>query len=544
MRVMLSANGLWIVHRVVWSILFVDAWFKVLLAIMNETVKTVSDKDVEPLHPQEQPLSPLRVVFVHLDWGIGGAEQLMLQLCQATQQIAQNTQQPVDIHLVTSYCNPNHCFALLHPDTGSLYRYLNVWGSWIPPHIIANKGKAIMSTIRLLYLAARIVHHPTLSKADVIVLDVLPTPLWIFRSLCPFASLMFYCHFPDQLLIRHISDERYSLIDALFKLYRKILNSIEEQSMILADTIIVNSKFTQQTVRQTFPSLQGHPLPVLYPALEITAPPVVDDSSKALYKEKLSNLIVSLNRFERKKNLGLLIEAMAWIQQRFPALSSKDSVHLVIAGGYDRLNVENVEYRIELQHLANDLNVKVDFRQSISDDERARLLHTATMVVYTPTNEHFGIVPLEAMYAGTPVIACNSGGPVETIVDGETGYLCESTPEAFGTAIAELLNYPDRARSMGQMGHNHVLQNFSPQHMQKEWQRLVFKTMELSQRRRFQCRNVYRVVSPRILLYIFECIAVLLLLVFLTWFLQYVTMLKPQQSLLSGIRHIFRGDEL
>lgn len=511
---------------------------------MIEAAKTAIERNSVPLTPQrDQPLSSLSVVFVHLDWGIGGAEQLMLQLCQATQQIESdpNTHQRVDIHLVTSYCNPNHCFALLQPN-GSLHQYLNVWGSWIPSHIIADKGKAIMSTIRLLYLAIRIVHHPILSKADVIVLDVLPTPLWIFRYLCPLASLLFYCHFPDQLLIRRSRPDRQSFMDVLFTIYRKLLNAIEAQSMILADTIIVNSKFTQQTVRQTFPSLQDHPLPVLYPALEIT--PSVDDSSQARTDKKQPNLVVSLNRFERKKNLGLLIEAMAWIQKQHPKLSTKSSVNLVIAGGYDRLNVENVEYRIELQHLADKLNVKVDFRQSISDAERSQLLNTATMVVYTPTNEHFGIVPLEAMYAGTPVIACNSGGPIETIVHGKTGFLCESTPEAFGASIAELLHHPDRSRRMGQTGHDHVLQNFSPQHMQREWQRLVFQTIDLSKQRRFRYQNVYRVISPRSLLYIFECLVVLMFSVFLTWALQCATVLKPQQSLLGAFRKIFRSEEL
>jgi alpha-1,3/alpha-1,6-mannosyltransferase len=512
-------------------------------ATSNGTVETVIERDMEQPHI-EQSLTSLRVVFVHLDWGIGGAEQLMLQLCQATQQIENDpsTHQRIDIHLVTSYCSPDHCFALLHPNTGSLHQYLNVWGSWIPSHVIADKGKAIMSTIRLLYLAIRIVHHPILSKADVIVLDVLPTPLWIFRYFCPLASLLFYCHFPDQLLIRHMRNDHHSFLDVLFAFYRKLLNVIEERSMILADTVVVNSKFTQRTVRQTFPSLQDHPLPVLYPALEIT--PSLDDSSHEQTFVKQPNLVVSLNRFERKKNLDLLVEAMAWIQQQHPKLSTTSSVHLVIAGGYDKLNVENVEYRIELQQLANKLNVQVDFRQSISDAERTQLLHTATMVVYTPANEHFGIVPLEAMYAGTTVIACNSGGPVETIVHGETGFLCEPTPEAFGTSIAELLHHPDRARRMGQVGRDHVLQNFSPQHLQREWQHLVYQTIERSEERRLRFRNVYRVVSPRTLLYIFECLAVFMLSVFLTRLLQYMTILQPQQSLLSAFRRIFQRDEL
>ena len=51
------------------------------------------------------------------------------------------------------------------------------------------------------------------------------------------------------------------------------------------------------------------------------------------------------------------------------------------------------------------------------------------MNLYTPVGEHFGIVPLEAMAAGVPVIAMASGGPLETVKNGETGYLI---PEPFG----------------------------------------------------------------------------------------------------------------
>jgi alpha-1,3/alpha-1,6-mannosyltransferase len=513
------------------------------------------EKECEQLKspPVEVPTQPLRVVFIHLDWGIGGAEQLMLQLCTATKQIEENNhaqggQQLVDIHLVTSYCNPNHCFASLQPDSGILYPYLKVWGSWIPSHVIANKGKAIMSTIRLLYLACRIVHHPIMSKADVMVVDVLPTPLWILRFFCPTASLLFYCHFPDQLLIRNSggsNNNQFTFKSALLTGYRKVLNYIEEQSMILADNIIVNSKFTQQTVRQTFRSLQNHPLPILYPALEIY--PSVEnnkETSKILF-EKQSNLIVSLNRFERKKNLGLLIEAMSWVQHHHPKIgTSTKPTQLVIAGGYDKHNIENIEYRIELQQLANQLHVQVDFRQSISDTERTELLHTATVVVYTPTNEHFGIVPLEAMYAGTPVIACNSGGPIETILHEQTGFLCEPTPEAFGTALAELLYHPDRASSMGQAGHDHVLQKFGPDRLQSEWQDLLFQTIEIGRARQLQYQNLYRVITPRTFLYLFESLVVLILCLCATWLFQYFTVLKPQQSLLSGIRRFLGRDEL
>ena len=58
----------------------------------------------------------------------------------------------------------------------------------------------------------------------------------------------------------------------------------------------------------------------------------------------------------------------------------------------------------------------VIFLKSISNELRSLLLKTADILLYTPENEHFGIVPVEAMYCGTIVIACNSGGPTESII--------------------------------------------------------------------------------------------------------------------------------
>lgn len=71
-------------------------------------------------------------------------------------------------------------------------------------------------------------------------------------------------------------------------------------------------------------------------------------------------------------------------------------------------------------------------------------------------DEHFGIVPLEAMAAHKPVIACNSGGPVETIKDGETGYLCDPTPQQFSSAMAKLVQDPQMAKIMGKEARRHV----------------------------------------------------------------------------------------
>ena len=97
----------------------------------------------------------------------------------------------------------------------------------------------------------------------------------------------------------------------------------------------------------------------------------------------------------------------------------------MIAGGWDPRVAENVEHEQELVKLAEKHQVldKVVFLKSISNDQRLLLLKRTNVLLYTPTNEHFGIVPVEAMYMGCIVLACNSGGPLESVADGSTGYL-------------------------------------------------------------------------------------------------------------------------
>ena len=60
--------------------------------------------------------------------------------------------------------------------------------------------------------------------------------------------------------------------------------------------------------------------------------------------------------------------------------------------------------------------------------------------MYTPKFEHFGIVPLEAMYCGAWVLAHKSGGPMESIIDGKTGNLLDNEePEKWSEKIKEML---------------------------------------------------------------------------------------------------------
>ena len=185
---------------------------------------------------------------------------------------------------------------------------------------------------------------------------------------------------------------------------------------------------TKGVFYDTFTSLRILNPSVLHPSLNTV---MFDNLATKSDKDNTSNnnstIFLSINRYERKKNIALAIEAFEHLLKK-QNQKKCDSLKLVIAGGYDLRVPENVEYHLELKTMAEKAGIssQVEFLQSPSDQTKVELLQTSDCLLYTPSGEHFGIVPVEAMYNELPVIAVNDGGPLETVVDGETGFLKRS----------------------------------------------------------------------------------------------------------------------
>jgi alpha-1,3/alpha-1,6-mannosyltransferase len=166
----------------------------------------------------------------------------------------------------------------------------------------------------------------------------------------------------------------------------------------------------------------------------------------------------------------------------------------IIKGGYDNRVQENVSYHKSLVQLAESLGLKTTTAKNvvtalgISDDIDAlfllsvpntlkeMLLRSARLLVYTPSNEHFGIVPLEAMLAGTPVIATNTGGPLETVVPELTGWLCspddvEAWTEVMDTTLHKLSDA--QRKRMGAAARARVRTEFSDSKMAERLDEII-----------------------------------------------------------------------
>lgn len=345
--------------------------------------------------------------------------------------------------------------------------------SLVPPTVLG-RFAILCAALRQVHLILQIIlfssELPQLDPTSFFV-DQLSAGIPLLRILQPGVRVIFYCHFPDKLLAKKGG--------ILKTLYRGPFDWLESWSTGCSDTIVVNSNFTKGVFADAFPSLSFREPGVVYPCVD-TRPVDAVEKITPLWKDK--KVLLSINRFERKKDVALAIKAYAGLS----AQERKNS-RLVIAGGYDPRVAENVSTYTELCELADSLKLKhataktvitaqrvpddidVLFLHSVPTAFKTTLLATSRLLVYTPLREHFGIVPLEAMLACTPVLAANEGGPTETVVDGETGWLRDVTKVQDWTEVMRIAledgEGEQMLREMGKRGKERVESLFSKEKM-------------------------------------------------------------------------------
>jgi D-inositol-3-phosphate glycosyltransferase len=181
-------------------------------------------------------------------------------------------------------------------------------------------------------------------------------------------------------------------------------------------------------------------------------------------KPGLHRLVV-VSRLVERKGVGNVVAALADLPD----------TELVVAGGAPRERLAQEPEAARLMAIAREAGVqdRVIFRGRLERHEVPPLLRSADVVVSVPWYEPFGIVPLEAMACGVPVVAAAVGGLIDTVVDGVTGiHVPPRRPDAIVAAAQALFADASLRASLGAAGVRRVRRLYT-------WERIADALLEV-----------------------------------------------------------------
>lgn len=169
-------------------------------------------------------------------------------------------------------------------------------------------------------------------------------------------------------------------------------------------------------------------------------------------------MILFVGRLRRIKGVEKILQAMPFIIQAVP------DILLIIAGSAFYGSNRKTNYVEHLYRLAKEFPDHVRFLAFIPH-EQIHVWFKAAEIVLVPSigQEAFGLVNVEAMACGVPVIASNIGGMPEVIEHGKTGYLVntKNLDTELAKYVIQLLNNPKKIKQMGLNCVNSVSENFT-----------------------------------------------------------------------------------
>jgi len=222
-----------------------------------------------------------------------------------------------------------------------------------------------------------------------------------------------YCHTPMRYLW-DMSDMYYQSAGPggklAMKLFLRRMRDYDRRSADAVDHFIANSAFVAERIRRIY----GRESAVIHPPVNTA---FFSDPKRPGANDPKRDYYLCAGQITHYKRVGIAVLACMKLGRR-----------LVVAGDGPEL--------AEIRQAAAGSPL-ITF-ENLCSNERFRELFTNARALIFPGIEDFGIVPLEAQAAGTPVIAFGKGGALETVLPGRTGlFFPEQTPEALANTIEE-----------------------------------------------------------------------------------------------------------
>jgi glycosyltransferase involved in cell wall biosynthesis len=203
-------------------------------------------------------------------------------------------------------------------------------------------------------------------------------------------------------------------------------SKIDKKNASFADYILTNSYFSREAILRSY----GLNSFVSYLGIDT-------ERFKPLGIPK-EDFVLSVGRLIPSKGFDFIVRSLGTIH---PKIHPK----LIIVS--DEIDIHHKEF---LERLARRCRVDLRIASLITDDELVSLYNKAQLVLYAPYLEPFGLVPLEAMACGTPVVAVKEGGVRESVIHNKTGILTQRDEHMFANAVMGLLSNAEKISDMSQ----------------------------------------------------------------------------------------------
>jgi len=170
--------------------------------------------------------------------------------------------------------------------------------------------------------------------------------------------------------------------------------------------------------------------------------------------QKKEKNIIAVGRFsDPRKNIDMLMQSFDLVWKNQP------NCKLYVIGQKPEA------YLIEKYKINKSFN-NIIFTGKVSDDQLNDFYKKAWLMLITSHQEGFGIVGLEAMRYGVPIITTNCGGPTDFVIEGKTGYIVEINNHiAMATKALKILNNVNLLKQLSENTHVLLKSNFSTEHV-------------------------------------------------------------------------------
>jgi glycosyltransferase involved in cell wall biosynthesis len=235
--------------------------------------------------------------------------------------------------------------------------------------------------------------------------------------------------------------------------HHKILTPLARFIFRNSDMITVNSDYMKRRLESIAPdcSAKIRVIPMGIDPEKFKATEFIDIKKKY----QTEHLVLSVGRLIDWKGTIHLINAMPAVLRQFP-----DTVLLIIGAGPEKETLVNRTHEISLEN-------RIHFLGVVDNEDLPSYYHAADVFVLPSINksgktEALGVVLLEAMASGCPVIGSNVGGIPDIIVDGETGFLVpEQRSDVLAERIVQMLSDDNVRERFRQNGLMRVREKFS-----------------------------------------------------------------------------------